>query len=688
MDSAPVHGRGGSIESSALGVFVITASHRLLLLGAACWLLAAAGGVALAQDAGSGDPADDPPARAGRLALVEGSVSLQPAGVSDWNAAPVNQPLTEGDTLWSDSGSRAELDLGEARVRLDERSSVAILDLSDRAIQLRLEAGSIDVAVSDVADLDAFEIDAPNAAVSLLRPGEYRLTVDNASNTSVIVRGGQVQVQSSTQQLVNLGAGQRGLYGDNGSYAILQAGPPDDFDLWCQQRQARWAQEQAAAQYVSSDAVGYQDLNDNGQWQQEPDQGTVWFPSGVAADWVPYSTGHWAWVGPWGWSWIDNAPWGFAPFHYGRWGRFGARWGWIPCPPHQRAVYAPALVAWIGGPGATGAATLGGGAAVGWLPLAPGEVFIPAYRTSPRYLQNVNLSNSRRLNPALITSVAANPALQSHYANRDAPGALTVVPQVNFTAGQPVERHRVSAPAPWQSLAPVARVPAIAPERESVVGALTLNHISTPPGALFDRPVVTHRPPPMAAPGFDRQQHAIEANGGRPLDAAQLDSLREPGQIRRVPANANAHGASPAPAPAPANGHRGIPERSPQFQPPAQKLQPAPQGVEENVFERRDHQIEQEREAQQRQQKIQLLEQQRAQQTQHFQSQPQEVQRLQEQQRIQEQQRQIQQQRQLQSTPQPSQPAPAPAPAPHASPRPDFRRIPEQSSPPTPASSR
>jgi hypothetical protein len=650
--------------------------HRLLAFVATCWLLATAAGIARAQDAG--DPVDDPPARAGRLALVEGSVSLQPAGLSDWNAAAVNQPLTAGDSLWSDTGSRAELDLGEARVRLDGRSMIAILDLSDRAVQLRLDAGSIDVAVSDGADLDSFEIDAPNAAVSLLRPGEYRLTVDNASSTSVVVRNGQVQVQTGDQQpLLTLGSGQRGVYGDGGSYAVLQAGPPDDFDRWCLQRQARWAEDQAVAQYVSTDAVGYQDLNDYGQWQQQPDDGYVWFPSGVADDWVPYSTGHWAWIGPWGWSWVDDAPWGFAPFHYGRWARFGQRWGWIPCPPHRRAIYAPALVAWIGGPGFPGAPALGGGAAVGWLPLAPGEVYVPGYRASPRYLLNVNLSSSPRLNPTLISSVAANPALQNRYANREAPGALTVVPQVNFTSGQPVERHRMSVPAPWQTVAPVAHVPAIAPERESVLGALTLGHVGTPPTAVIDRPVITRRTPPNSPPGFDRQQAAIQANGSRPLDAAQLRSLRQSEPIRQITAPAavargggagadtGAGAARTRGAGAAANdSYRGIPERAPNFQAPQQQ---------ENVFERRDREIEQEREAQQREQKIQQLQQQRAQQPQRFQSQ--EVQRLQEQQRVQEQQQQAQLPRQVQ--PQPSQPAATP----RATARPDPKRTPEQNAP-------
>lgn len=590
---------------------------------------------AQAQEAAPDNQAD-PPARAGRLALIEGSVSMQPAGLNDWNAAPLNQPLTAGDTLWSDSGSRAELDLGEARVRLDGRSGVGLVDLTDRVIQLRLDAGSLDVAVSEVADLDTFEIDAPGAAVSLLRPGEYRLTVDNAGSTSVAIRSGQAQVQSGDQQGFNLATGQRGLFSANGSYAITQAGPPDEFDLWCQQRQAHWAEEQAVAQYVSSDAVGYQDLNDYGQWQQQPDYGYVWFPQ-VAADWVPYSTGHWAWVGRWGWSWIDDAPWGFAPFHYGRWSHFGRRWGWVPAPPHSRAVYAPALVAWIGGPGSGGAAALGGGVAVGWLPLAPGEVFVPAYRASPRYLQKVNLSNSRQLNAALIANVAANPGQPYRYANREVPGALTVVPQVTFTAGQPVARHRIDPPLPWQSAAPSARVPAIVPERESVLGALTLNHVLTPPVAVADRAVITRRPPPMGVPSFERQQSAIEANGGHPLDSAQLQSLRVAEPVRHV--------SLPQPALGP------------------------------NVFEQRDREIEQQQQVQLRQQQAQQLKtpQRRFQSTL-------EQQRQQEQERMQEQQRaQL-----LQSQPPvrtESQPVPAPRP------RPDLRRVPEQQ-PPAPNSQR
>ncbi len=84
----------------------------------------------------------------------------------------------------------------------------------------------------------------------------------------------------------------------------------------------------------------------------------MWVPNGTPAGWAPYHYGHWVWVDPWGWTWVDDAPWGFAPFHYGRWAYVGGYWGWVPGPIAARPVYAPALVAWVGG-GAVEAEWLG-----------------------------------------------------------------------------------------------------------------------------------------------------------------------------------------------------------------------------------------------------------------------------------------------------------------------------------------
>jgi hypothetical protein len=145
-------------------------------------------------------------------------------------------------------------------------------------------------------------------------------------------------------------------------------------DRWCSQRDYR-EEHAVARRYVSDDVIGYEDLDDYGGWRQVPEYGTVWFPHVTVVDWAPYRYGHWAWISPWGWTWVDDAPWGFAPFHYGRWVNVRGGWGWVPCPPrvvavaYVRPVYAPALVAWVGGPHVAVGVGVGGGVNVGWFPL-------------------------------------------------------------------------------------------------------------------------------------------------------------------------------------------------------------------------------------------------------------------------------------------------------------------------------
>ena len=54
--------------------------------------------------------------------------------------------------------------------------------------------------------------------------------------------------------------------------------------------------------------AGAGDLDQFGSWQDDPDDGPTWYPSNVQEGWVPYYTGYWTWIGPWGWTWIDALP--------------------------------------------------------------------------------------------------------------------------------------------------------------------------------------------------------------------------------------------------------------------------------------------------------------------------------------------------------------------------------------------
>ncbi len=372
---------------------------------------------------------------------VEGSVSLQPAGVQEWAAASPNRPLTTGDKLWTDQDSRAELDTGAAVIRLGAATGFSFLNLDDNVAQMRLSAGTLIVRVRNLDARQTYEIDSPNLALSLQQPGEYRVEVNDAGDvTTVKVSEGQAQASGGGQSLTISTQQSATFTGTTQlSYGTATLGAPDDLDNWSASRE-RQAEDSPSRQYVADEVAGTQDLDSNGTWESTPDYGYVWMPTAVVADWAPYRFGHWVWIAPWGWTWVDDAPWGYAPFHYGRWVTWNSSWCWVPGPRRLRPVYAPALVAWVGSPG--GGVAIGIGGNVGWFPLAPREVYAPAYPVSSTYVRNVNVTNTTIVNNTYITNVYQNNVTNIRYANHT-PGAVTAVAQDVFSSGQRVGGHAV-----------------------------------------------------------------------------------------------------------------------------------------------------------------------------------------------------------------------------------------------------
>jgi hypothetical protein len=500
-----------------------------------------ASGAALAQNEPQGDqsqmleqlgeepdPTASPPGRAAQLSYTEGSVSLEPAGTSTWTAAVLNRPLTLGDKLWTDRDSRAELDIGDAVIRLGETTGFSFLNLDEQTAQMQVTAGTLIVHVRSLASGEQDEIDTPNLALTLKQPGTYRVEVSDTGDTTIVkvqdgealaTGGGQSYPLAAQQSVTFTGMGTSALAAD---YATL--GAPDSLDDWSMQRDQQAQQQVAVAQeYVSPDTVGADDLGSYGTWESTPDWGYAWFPA-VSAGWAPYSLGSWVWISPWGWTWVDAEPWGFAPFHYGRWGYSHRRWCWIPSPRRKHAIYAPALVAWVGGRPHAGGAI---GAHVGWFPLGPRDVYVPGYRANPRYVRNINITNSRFVNTADIGKVYDGHFGNVRYVNGRVPGAITAVPRSVFTSARPVGPHRVMLPhEATVNFRPTTAAPAIMPLRQSVLGPNAGRVVRAPPRALVNRPVVARLAPPRAPVSFEREQAAIRANGGRPLPMTELARMR------------------------------------------------------------------------------------------------------------------------------------------------------------------
>ena len=534
-----------------------------LVLGAAA-LLALSSSPARAQD-------EDPPTRVARLAYVQGAVSFEPAGTSDWVAPPLNRPLTTGDQLWVDRDGRAELALDGSALRLGEGTSVSFLNLADGVTQVQLASGRLTLRVRRLDAGETYEIDTPNLAFSVQQPGVYRLTVDpQAATTSVVVRDGQGEVTGGGAAYSLYGGDADTFAGTDSLYETQPTGGygTDDFDAWSDARDARW-DHSPSARYVAPDVVGYQDLDDHGTWTPTPDYGYVWVPRGVAPGWAPYSAGHWAYVAPWGYTWVDDQPWGYAPFHYGRWVWTGAAWGWVPAPPpspgvaYVRPVYAPALVAWVGA-----------GAAVAWFALGPREVYVPTYPVSRTYVNNINVSNTV-VNTTVINNVYNTTIVNKttnitnvNYVNRRAPGAIVAASSQALAGAVPIARARTQVYARTLAAAPVRSLPPpIVPTRQAVLGTGRATP-TKPPAALVSRPVVARTAPPPPAPSFEQRQKAIQSNGGRPLSMAQVRHIEpppsaRPAAVRVVPRPATVSAPKAAvstrPAGAPGPGRPAVP---------------------------------------------------------------------------------------------------------------------------------
>jgi hypothetical protein len=482
---------------------------------------------------------DDPPGRVARLGYLQGSVSFLPAGETDWVGAVPNRPMSTGDQLWTDENSRAEVQLGSAVIRLAPLTTFSFLNLDDDTVQIQLSSGAINVTVRWLRDQEDFEVDTPNQAFNVFQPGHYRVEASaDGTYTVISVRAGEGAATGGGQTFA-LRGGQRATFsGTDSLYADVEPiYDPDEFDTWSEGRDHRYDFSRSA-QYLSRDVVGFDDLDDYGDWRDDPSYGHVWFPNQVAVGWAPYHAGHWAWISPWGWTWVDDSSWGYAPFHYGRWVSVGGRWGWVAGPVTVQAVYAPALVVFIGGgPG-------GSGGDVGWFPLGPREVYVPSYHVSQAYVTRVNIS-STTVNVTQVTNVYNTTIIKNSttitnitYANRSVQGAVMVVPQQAFVSAQPVAKASVAVNAQQIATMPLSARASVAPTQASVLGAraATAGRVAAPPAAIASRQVVAKKTPPPPPVPFAKQQQALAAHPGQPLARSEVQTLRPAGSAAARPA--------------------------------------------------------------------------------------------------------------------------------------------------------
>lgn len=430
-----------------------------------------------------------------RVSYVEGSVSYARGDDPDqWQGLDPNIPMTIGDRVYTDQAGTVELELNHGgRVEIAPQTDLTAVNMTDQIQQFAVNSGTSSFAVRHLPQGSVYEVDTPNAAVTFDENGLYRVDVDQSGQTRLTVHRGNATIAAGGGQLGVSNGESIVIQGtDNPRYDVVAPNPPDQWDSFVQSRvRAIRAPTSPSGRYVSTAVVGAGDLDRYGTWQSVPGYGYAWAPSGVAVGWAPYRAGRWYWQDPWGWTWISTEPWGWAPYHYGRWVTVSDRWFWVPVAPAVRTVaYAPALVAFVGGPPAAGVAIAGAGF-VGWFPLAPRDPLIPWWGVRPAV--NVNVTN--------VT-----------YVNRT---YVTVVQQTTFVSGAAVSGAVIHDAATVRQVAAapvvVGRVPVL-PTAASIRVAARPASATAPPAAIASRTVVTRSAPPPAPPTFQQKLAVIEQN--------------------------------------------------------------------------------------------------------------------------------------------------------------------------------
>jgi hypothetical protein len=454
----------------------------------------------------------------------------------------MNTPLAAGDALYAAEGANLELQLGaRAFVRAGAGTEIGLESLERDLAQFKVTGGHAALDLRRLPSGLTIEVDTPNGAFTIDRPGYYRVDVDGETTTFITRRDGQASVVPAGGEATDIGPDQQVVIeGTDTARLTTHAGAePDEWDRWNFARTERRG-ESKSARYLPPDMPGGDELDEHGEWRDMPRYGPAWVPSDVPEGWAPYSTGRWIWDPYYGWTWVDDAPWGWAPYHYGRWVFASDAWAWVPGPIVVAPVYAPALVAFLGPP-AIGVSIGIGFPFVSWVSLSFGEPLIPWWGPpgfigacwwggwgGPHIVNNIVIQHNTFVNVRNVNV----------FRNTTVHNGVIAVHRDRFGRGR-ADHVRV-ARADAQRLHPIRGGLGVKPARASLVARE--GPARRPPENVHTRPVVATRPPQDPA----RRLHAAGLDPG-PVAKTAPPRLVEGPRRGRAPGGASPRTTPPPP---------------------------------------------------------------------------------------------------------------------------------------------
>ena len=376
-------------------------------------LLATFGTLAAGGKAAAADDRDD--ILVGRIAHVEGKLLRYVEEGKDWVVTVKDAPFGLEDALYAGENTRAEFILpNQTWLRVGENTQVQLLTLNQ-------DTTTVDVA-SGLARLYNKSRDAVVKVTTpfgyVVAPGDtiFDLYVGDESMEVIAVRGNVDFVHDSTQTRYEVREGDSSIIADRSGTARGNGTVDSIWDDWNGQRDDLWAQRLRtrgqSTEYLPEPIRDQAySLEENGRWERvyyEGDYRDMWRPTRIDPGWRPFTAGRWS-VYYGDNCWIPDEPFGYVTHHYGSWVYVEPYRTWYWLPPVVRVVadtprffigfgWYPGRVGWIHS-----------GPSIGWVPLAPDEVYygyrpwghrtVVIHRTT---VINLNIIRYRYLDGAVI----------------------------------------------------------------------------------------------------------------------------------------------------------------------------------------------------------------------------------------------------------------------------------------------
>lgn len=277
--------------------------------------------------------------RVGRVAAITGAAQLWDAEERQWMPLLVNRMVTAGDRIRSEPHARVDVQIGTLGLWIGPQSDVEFARLDAQGAQVRLNQGHLVARVQTAEWARDLQLATGELVAHPLAPGLYRLDRDMVSGgrSAAAALRGLLSLQAVDARL-QVAAGQRievmGAEAGGGLRSTVML--HDAYAGWVSARDQAAEAPTSAAAAPWREVTGLDTLERYGRWESHPEVGWIWYPVTVRPGWEPFRDGRWVWVRPWGWTWVDDAPWGFAPAHYGRWIQWNSRWVWSPGHGHSR----------------------------------------------------------------------------------------------------------------------------------------------------------------------------------------------------------------------------------------------------------------------------------------------------------------------------------------------------------------